>query len=363
MPIPRIEDLRPIRQSHGSGSKMWAEWCFVRVCFKHFQLRFVLMAIVLTTGAMLFMTLDEEKHSFFKSLFYTFALVFGEPPEDFPKHVVLQVLFFLVPILGLTIIIEGIVDFSLILRDRRRFERSWCNMLASSFNHHVVLVGLGRLGFRTFLTLRRLGHAVVVIERDPNNQFLEEVRRDGSPLLIGDARREALLEDANIRKARSIVLATDDDMANLEAALDARKINSEVRVVLRMFDQNMADKVRDGFNIQLAMSQSAMSAPTFATCAIAPSTVNSMIVGDELLAMQRWLVRKGGPFEGRTIADVMREHAITVVQHHRTPQKPTLCPPAETQLIAGDGLMLQGRVDVLEDLRDRALRALTSRAG
>ena len=228
-------------------------------------------------------------------------------------------------------------------------------MLASSFQHHIVLVGLGRLGYRTFLTLRRLGHAVVVIERDPQNQFLEEVRRDGSPLLIGDARREALLEDANIRDAKSIVLATDDDMANLETALDARKINAEVRVVIRMFDQNIADKVCDGFNLQLAMSQSAMSAPTFATCAIAPSTISSMIVGDELLATQRWLVRQGGPFDGRTIADLMREHAIVIVQHHRTSEQPTLCPPAETVLKPGDGLMLQGRIEVLEQLRERTL--------
>jgi Trk K+ transport system NAD-binding subunit len=297
----------------------------------------------------------EKKHTLTKATYYTFSLIFGETPEEFPTSRVLQVVFFVVPILGLTVIIEGVIDFALIMRDRRKFERTWCIMLAKSFQNHIVLAGLGRLGIRTFLTLRRLGAAVVVIERDPNNQFLEEVRRDGSPLLVGDARREALLSDANVAGAASIVLATNDDMANLEAALDARKINPDIRVVLRMFDQNMADKVRDGFNIHLAMSQSAISAPTFATCAMAPATVNSFIVGDTVVAMQRWIVREGGPLCARTIADVMRDLHITVVEHTRPPEPPTICPDPDTMLEAGDGLMVQGPLSTLEECRPQTI--------
>ncbi|PJF24743.1 MAG: hypothetical protein CUN53_16300, partial [Phototrophicales bacterium] len=62
--------------------------------------------------------------------------------------------------------------------------------------------GFGKLGYRIFLVLRKLGEPVVVIERDAHNQFLEEVRRDGSPLLVGDARREALLAAAACRPHR-----------------------------------------------------------------------------------------------------------------------------------------------------------------
>ena len=90
--------------------------------------------------------------------------------------------------------------------------------MADSMSNHIVLAGLGRLGFRTFSMLRRIGENVVVIEHDEHAQFLEEVRRDGSPLFIGDARRESYLEEAGIQKAKSIVIATNDDLANLEIA-------------------------------------------------------------------------------------------------------------------------------------------------
>lgn len=329
----------------------------MRVCFRHFRLRFLLMMIILLTGAMLFIYLEpEKKHSLAQATYYTFSLIFAEQPEEFPESFVLQALFFLVPILGLTVIIEGIIDFALIIRDRRRFERSWCKMLASSFKNHIVLIGFGRLGFKTFMILRQLGESVVVIERDANNQFLEDVRRDGSPLLIGDARREALLTDANITQAKSIVLATNDDMANLETALDARKLNSDIRVVLRMFDQNVADKVRDGFNIQMAMSQSALSAPTFATCALAPATINSFIVGDKLIAMQRWLVRSDGVLCNKTVEQTMCEHNIIVVEHQRPGQQRVICPAPQTQFEPGDGLILQAPIQTLEDLRNQTVQ-------
>jgi Trk K+ transport system NAD-binding subunit len=349
----RLEHVRVVpRRRHGAGSRLWAEWCFVRACFRHFRLRFLLMLAILLSGALLFILFEpERKHSLAQATYYTFALVFGEPPEAFPRSRVLQAVFFLVPLLGLTVIIEGIVDFALMLRDRRRYEKSWCTMLAMSFRNHVVLVGFGRLGFRTFLVLRKLGEAVVVIERDAANQFLEEVRRDGSPILIGDARREALLEDANIREARSIILATDDDMANLETAMDARRVNPGIRVVLRMFDQNIADKVREGLNIPLAMSQSSLSAPTFATCAVAPATINSFVLGDELIAMQRWLVRRDEPLSGKTVGDVMREFHVVLVAHQAPGEVERLAPPPETVLNPGDGIVVQGPVDVLELLR------------
>lgn len=361
MPVPRIDDI-PQRSKHrGSGTRLWAEWCFVRVCFRHFRVRFLIMATILLVGALLFIKLEPEKqHSLPQAVFYTFSLVFGEPPEAFPVHPVLQTLFFLVPILGLTVIIEGIVDFSLMIRDRRRMERSWCMTLAQSFRNHIVLVGFGRLGFHTFQLLRRLGEPVVIIERDPNNQFLEEARREGTPLLIGDARREALLLDANIKQAKSIILASDDDMANLEIALDARKLNPNIRVVTRMFDQNVADKIRDGFNIHLAMSQSAISAPTFATCALAPATFNSFIVNGQLLAMQRVLVRAGDRFADRSIAQVMKQDRVTVVSLTKPGSQPMLCPPSEWVIEPGDGLMLQGEIETLESIRRETARRAES---
>lgn len=350
----RIDDPRP----HPIDSRLWREWCFARVAFRHFRIRLLLIAVILLVGGSLFQWLEPEKNlSLAEATYYTWSLVFGEPPEAFPKSRVLQSLFFLIPVLGLTVIIEAIVDFALLLGDRRKCERSWCATMAHALKNHIVLVGFGRLGYRTYRLLRRLGEAVVVIERNAGNAFLEELRREGAPLLIGDARREALLEDANVADARSIILATNDDLANLEVALDARSFSPDIRVVLRMFDQHMADKIRDGFNIHIAMSQSALSAPAFATAALEPSIVNSIIVGSRLVVVQRWNVRRDGPLCDRTVADILRTLGLCVIERRPREEPGGLFPAPETVLLAGDEVLVQGPLDTIASLRASAVDA------
>jgi Trk K+ transport system NAD-binding subunit len=221
--------------------------------------------------------------------------------------------------------------------------------MAQSMSGHIVLVGLGRLGYRTFLLLRRLGEQVVVIERDAGGEFLEEVRREGVPLLIGDARRETFLEEANIQRAKSIIAATNDDLANLEIALDARRLQPGIRVVLRMFDQNLADKIRAGFDIHIAISQSALSAPAFATAALDRTMVNSYVVGDQLVVMKRWELNDQAPLCGQTVAGVMARHQLCVIER-RTAGGNEIFPGPDTRLQAGDIVLVQGTFDKVSAL-------------
>lgn len=357
MPALHVEALRlPARRRHPADSRWWREWCFARMMWSHFWKRLLVMLGILALGATCFLAFDDRPHTLAEAAYFTWSLVFAEPPAPFPDRVALQALYFLIPVLGLTVIIEGIVDFALTLRERHRRERSWCATMAAAYTDHIVLVGLGRLGFLVFKLLRRLGEAVVVIERDANNEFLADVRRDGSPLLIGDARREAILEDANVRKAKSIILATDDDLANLEVALDARRLAHGIRVVLRMFDQHMADNVRDGFSIRMAMSQSAISAPMFAMSAIEKGIVGTFVVGDELVVMQRWVVHAAGPLVGKSVADLMSAYGFGVVELRHADGPGRLFPPPNTVLAEDDRLIVQGPLEALEALSRGGLR-------
>jgi voltage-gated potassium channel len=354
MPARRVEHLRiPALPRHPADSRLWRELCFARVLLRNFRVRILIILSVLLAGTIAFFCLDQTAGGdFLLSLYFTWLLIFGQPPEPLPTYSwLLMPLFFLIPILGLLIVIDTIVDFALTLRDRRRAERSWCVTMAQSMSDHIVLVGMGRLGYRTYRLLKRLGQAVVVVESEADNQFLDVVRQDGSPLLIADARRDAVLKEANVERARSIICATNNDLTNLEVALDSRRLNPKVRVILRMFDQTMADKVRDGFNIRIAMSQAALSAPTFAMAAIDASISNTFVVDDELVVMQLWTVTGDGPLAGKTVGDVLRELRFVTVKWQSAAGKAMLHPPPEQALAAGDSLMVQGSFEALLVLR------------
>ena len=84
------------------------------------------------------------------------------------------------------------------------------------------------------------------------------------PILIRDMKEDQALIDAGVAHARAIIIATNEDMANLEVALDARRLNPKIRILMRMFDQQIASKIKDAFAIDHAFSSAALAAPIVA---------------------------------------------------------------------------------------------------
>ncbi len=350
MPAFRLEQLQITGRRHRVYSRWWRELCFARAVLREFRIRFALVALLLAIGAAAFWLFEPDHLSPIEALYFTWTLTFGQPPHDFPQQPLLRGLYFVLPLAGLLIILESIVEFSHMIRDRRSSERNWCMEMASNLKDHIILIGLGKLGYRTYRMLRKLGEPIVVVERDPENGFLDEVRQDGTPLLVANARRDATLVEANVAAARSIIIATNDDLANLEVALDARRMNANIRVVLRLFDQALADKVRGGFNIHIAMSTAALAAPNFALAAVEKSFINSMVIGTQLVVIQRWTVRVGGPLINRTVGDVAAAYGCGVIEHTAGDGATVLFPPPTLKLAAGDTFLVQGPMQKMREL-------------
>ncbi len=346
---PDILRIRPPRSKRWREN-LFREWCFLVAVIKHRGLSVLLMFAVLAIGSEV-LWYDQAiqgtpRPALFERVYGAWTLMFGQPPAgQLPISWLARSMLFIIPILGITVIVEAIVEISTMVRDRHSHEETWCTIMSSSMHDHIILVGLGKLGFKTFTLLRRLGHSVVIIEGNDRNKFLDDVRKDGSPILIGDARSDELLVRAGVERAQSIILATSDDLVNLEAGLDARRMNPTIRVVMRMFDQQLADKVGEGFNITGAMSQSAISAPAFATAAIAPAVVGSVVVSGELLIMVRRSLSVTDPLTGLSVGDLLTRHSINVIEHTPMGKQRRLFPPPTTVLAAGDLILMQGEFE------------------
>src|SRR5713226_8141024 len=122
----------------------------------------------------------------------------------------------------------------------------------------VVLCGLGRVGVRVLDFLRAAGLPVVVIDFkcDPNDP-----RLSGFTVVNGDFREAAILEQAGIRTARAVLIVTSDDLINTSAALAVRRLNPDVRIVVRMFNPNLLARLGRAVGNVQALSVSALTAP------------------------------------------------------------------------------------------------------
>jgi Trk K+ transport system NAD-binding subunit len=129
---------------------------------------------------------------------------------------------------------------------------------------HIVVCGMGNVGYRLVQELTAMGERVVAIDNASTGPFLETVRRMGVPVFIGDATVPEVLLQARADTAKVVIAATSSELANLEIALLVRETNSTQRVIVRLSDPQFAEAVRDAADIRHAMAVPALAAPAFA---------------------------------------------------------------------------------------------------
>ncbi|CAN5605019.1 hypothetical protein BH11PLA2_BH11PLA2_06230 [soil metagenome] len=160
---------------------------------------------------------------------------------------------------------------------------------------HVVVCGLGNVGFRCVEELLRLKHPVVAIESVNDNPFAATVRRMGVPVILGDATVPAVLQQARANTAGAVIACTDSELVNLEVSLLVRELNPTQRVVLRLNEQDFAQAVRASANIRHAVSIPTLAAPAF-TAALFGDRVQSLLtIGTRIFAVVELVVQANDP--------------------------------------------------------------------
>ncbi len=318
-----------------------ADFYYLRRPLLNFAPLFGLLMLILFLGSLSFHHLyRHEELTYARALHITYSLVFMEHLLPFPDHWFLQVFYFLLPPLGLIVILDGLVRFSCVVLRRDEHGVEWVRAMSKACHNHVILCGLGRVGLRILQQLLLLGEDVVVLEKDRDNPNMAFAKQHKVPVLVGSGREEGIFEDLNVANAKSIICATDDDLANLEMALDARKANPDTRVVIRLFDEELVAKVRESFDIDLAFSTASQVAPLFATCSSDRSIENSFYVDDKLLVVAHLVVNEDSDLIGKSIRDIRDEHPVLLLAHTRDEER-SYFPSSSTILEPGDCLTLQ----------------------
>src|SRR5438309_719701 len=292
--------------------------------------------------------------SWSRAVFGAYFLLFAQPTMEIPDYAPLEALFTIIPPLGIVTVAEGLVRFAVLFFAKTRNDKEWFTVLAQTLKDHVIVCGAGRVGFRVFEQFVKLDVPLVMIERDEQAPFVSAVRAAGVPVLIEDVRSSRALEQANIKAARAVVCATDDDLANLNIALDARRMSPRIRVVMRLFDDDLVAKTKEAFGVE-AFSTSALAAPALAAAALDASIRNSFEVGGRLMVIAELGV--DGMLEGQSVAELRDSSALLVVHLVRADGAVLFDPAGPVRLGRGDQVTVQATLSAYRALRDRMGRA------
>lgn len=184
---------------------------------------------------------------------------------------------------------------------------------------HVVLLGVGKIGTRVLARLRELHIPVVCVEADPEARGLALARRLRVPVVLGDVTQEGVLEAAKIHRAHALLALTSADTTNLEAALYARTVRPDLRVVLRLYDDDFATAVYRTLRaahpgaLTRSRSVSHLAAPAFAGAMMGRQILGAIPVERRVLLFAAVEVGGHAQLEGRTVGEAFRAGAWRVL--------------------------------------------------
>jgi Trk K+ transport system NAD-binding subunit len=287
-----------------------------------------------------------EKLDLYAAIYAVFALLVFETPLPLPDSWIARLAFFAVPISGILVLGQGLTRLGRAMLNRN----VWSRAMASTYKDHTIVCGLGKVSKRVTRWILDLNEEVIVIESNPENSLIPEVRRWGVPVVIADARRPEVLLEVGIKEAESIVPCTRDDLMNLSIALEARRLVPGIKVVLRMFDVQMAENVRTGFNIHTAFSIPELSAPAFAAAATKAPLDYAFSFGEgaerSLLTITKFTLVQESPLVGWTIGQLENEFNVSVIAH-RMDGEFLLHPKDDSVISIGDRFVVSGHVDAI----------------
>lgn len=222
------------------------------------------------------------RFSFFSAAYESLRLMVLESGIPIPiDDLTGEVLFFAVPLLGLGLIFQSILNFGRLLLDKGSRREGWQLSLARTFRQHVIICGLGSVAHRVIIQLIEAGYEVVVVQRNWDSELVDEVLQLKVPVIRGDARHDQVLRQAGIQRARSIIACTHDDLVNIEMALAARRQRPDLPVSLRIFNDELDTNLELTFGRNSAFSASALAAPTLAAAAIGRAIAHVLPLPEE----------------------------------------------------------------------------------
>jgi Trk K+ transport system NAD-binding subunit len=247
-----------------------------------------------------------------ESMYLVLSMTFLQTGGRFPQTWYLGLFYFIMPLIGLIILAQGVTEFSVMLFNRRARAKEWEVAVASTYNNHIILVGLGHLGFRVAEDLINMEQEIVIIEANPKADLINSIKAKGIPVIQDDATREQALESAGVRHARAIVICTQNDSLNLKVALKARRLKPEIQVIIRIFDEDFAQALHEQFGY-IAFSATGMAAPAFASAASGVDMTRPITVEGQSMSLAYLKVEPSSKLVDRTISDVEQRYNLSVV--------------------------------------------------
>jgi Trk K+ transport system NAD-binding subunit len=178
---------------------------------------------------------------------------------------------------------------------------------------HVIVVGLGNVGTSVTGQLHDLGFDVVCVDHNPDAPGIAMARQLNVPVVIGDATSEQTLRAASLDTCIALVSVTSQDVVNLETALNARALREDLRIVLRLADDDLAERLQKTTGNTISRSVPYLAAPAFAAAMLEHQVLRTIPVGRHVLLIADVQVGDQAGLAGSVVASIEQDGAARIL--------------------------------------------------
>ena len=215
----------------------------------------------------------------------------------------------------------------------------------------VVVAGAGNVGRSISRELLENGHAVLLIEKDPNN--IRETSVPGAEWVVADACELSQLERAGLESCDVVVAATGDDKVNLVVSLLAKTEFTVPRVVARINHPKNEWLFTEAWGVDVAVSTPRMLTALVEEAVSVGDLVRLMSLEQGRASLNELTLAGDSPVVGRTVGEVEWPSDTALVAILRGGR--VLVPTAQMPLEPGDELLVVATADRDDEL-DKLLR-------
>ena len=191
---------------------------------------------------------------------------------------------------------------------------------------NFIVCGLGSLGQHCVKLLKNFDVDVIAIDKQEEISW----QVDGIPYsikrnyLVGDIQDNKILEQANVKECRAILIVTDDETVNIKIACEVNIINPQARIIVRSSKKYLHEKSKLSSDNVVICDATELPAQVFATRALADENRGFFKLENEWLGISKVKINSFHKWRNRQLYQINDKDSRILSHISAKQQLPTL---------------------------------------
>lgn len=143
----------------------------------------------------------------------------------------------------------------------------------------------------------------------------ESIPGEDYDVVIGELRAASTLKAAGIQEAQTLVLAGEDEALNLAILTQARVLNPRIRIINRLFNTSLGDRLNQTLADHVTMSVAALAAPVFAFAALGSQAIGQLRLFNQTWPIHEEYINEMHPWIGRKLSDLWDDRSRMLIYY------------------------------------------------